>query len=408
MPEFQRFTLEFHIRRQARDYYQFDESFFTFSGNVIFADFRAARQFAQKMNARRDLARFPEQAVKAGQINALALIDEILHLVVEDYRQHVNPSVMQQALDYLERQFSAEEVNKALRQFAGEFPVIDVYKGAIGLDEYLAGGSRRSDGSLVANRQILLEEMLMLWLENSNPAFSPFSELFDDSNLEQASVYARMIDALHQFFDGQPHYGPAGQNLIDLLRAPALHSPHSLTMQLEYMRNRWGGFIGGILTRILSSLDLVKEEEKPVFGFGGPGPSYVYDFTEIEKEPERFSIDRDWMPNLVLIAKNSYVWLDQLSKRYQIPITRLDQIPDEELRQLARWGIKGLWLIGLWERSMASQRIKQMRGNPEAVASAYSLFSYDIAVDLGRRNSLPKLARSSLEVWHSPGFGYGA
>ena len=29
----------------------------------------------------RDLVRFPEQAVKAGQINALGLIDEILHLV---------------------------------------------------------------------------------------------------------------------------------------------------------------------------------------------------------------------------------------------------------------------------------------------------------------------------------------
>ena len=43
----------------------------------------------------------------------------------------------------------------------------------------------------------------------------------------------------------------------------------------------------------------------------------------------------------------------------------------------------GLWLIGLWERSPASKRIKQLRGNPEAVASAYSLFSYDIAADLG-------------------------
>ncbi len=43
----------------------------------------------------------------------------------------------------------------------------------------------------------------------------------------------------------------------------------------------------------------------------------------------------------------------------------------------------GLWLIGLWERSAASKRIKQLRGNPEAVASAYSLFDYQIAADLG-------------------------
>src|SRR5205814_954845 len=43
----------------------------------------------------------------------------------------------------------------------------------------------------------------------------------------------------------------------------------------------------------------------------------------------------------------------------------------------------GLWLIGVWERSRASQRIKQLCGNAEAVASAYSLRDYAIAEDLG-------------------------
>ena len=89
------------------------------------------------------------------------------------------------------------------------------------------------------------------------------------------------------------------------------------------------------------------------------------------------------MPNLVLIAKNIYVWLDQLSKQYRRSITKLDQVPDEEIDKLARWGFTGLWLIGVWERSQASRTIKQLRGNPEAVASAYSLFGYDIAADLG-------------------------
>ena len=97
------------------------------------------------------------------------------------------------------------------------------------------------------------------------------------------------------------------------------------------------------------------------------------------------------MPRLVLIAKNTYVWLDQLVKKYQRAITRLDQIPDEELDQLARWGFTGLWLIGLWERSRASARIKQMMGNPEAVASAYSLFDYRIAADLGGEEAYQSL-----------------
>jgi len=94
---------------------------------------------------------------------------------------------------------------------------------------------------------------------------------------------------------------------------------------------------------------------------------------------------------LVLIAKNTYVWLDQLSRKYGRPIARLDQVPDEELDTLARWGFSGLWLIGLWERSKASQRIKQLCGNPEAVASAYSLFDYQIAGDLGGQDAFQKL-----------------
>ncbi|MCX6566140.1 MAG: alpha-amylase family glycosyl hydrolase [Candidatus Aminicenantes bacterium] len=97
------------------------------------------------------------------------------------------------------------------------------------------------------------------------------------------------------------------------------------------------------------------------------------------------------MPHLVLIAKNTYVWLDQLSRKYDRPIHRLDQIPDEELDTLRDAGLTGLWLIGLWERSRASQRIKQMTGNPEAVASAYSLFDYAVAGDLGGDPALQNL-----------------
>ena len=37
------------------------------------------------------------------------------------------------------------------------------------------------------------------------------------------------------------------------------------------------------------------------------------------------------MPTTVLIAKSTYVWLEQLSSKYGRTITRLDQIPDEEL-----------------------------------------------------------------------------
>lgn len=97
------------------------------------------------------------------------------------------------------------------------------------------------------------------------------------------------------------------------------------------------------------------------------------------------------MPRLVLIAKSTHVWLDQLSREYGREIRTLDAIPDEELDRLARLGITGLWLIGLWERSRASQRIKRWRGNPDAAASAYSLDDYVIAHDLGGEDAWANL-----------------
>ena len=97
------------------------------------------------------------------------------------------------------------------------------------------------------------------------------------------------------------------------------------------------------------------------------------------------------MPNVVLLAKNAFVWLDQLSKKYHREIRTLDQVPDEELDQICKWNFKGLWLIGIWERSPASKRIKHIMGNIDAVASAYSLYDYRIAHDLGGEKAYENL-----------------
>jgi len=376
MPGKSQVTTEFHVSRQARERYQFDETLFSLSGNLVLANLHAARVFAQKMNEKRDLIRFPEQAVKAGQINAMGLIDEILHHVVGLYRDQKNRQAMKQALDWLVEKLGQGAVDKALLQFIEEFPPLTVYRREIDPETYLAG-----ETAGVPHRQIALEEMTMLWLENANPAFSPFMELFDDAALEKETAYRQIIAGLREFFETQPSFGPDGQNLVDMLRSPAVAEPHSLPGQLEYIREKWGMLLGRHLFRLLGGLDLIREEEKK--RFLGPGPTRPYEFAGLDIEAERYSLDRDWMPRVVLMAKSTYVWLDQLSRKYGRDITRLDQVPDEELDTLARWGFSSLWLIGLWERSRASQRIKQLCGNPEAVASAYSLFDYQVAADLG-------------------------
>jgi glycosidase len=59
--------------------------------------------------------------------------------------------------------------------------------------------------------------------------------------------------------------------------------------------------------------------------------------------------------------------------------------------------MNSLWLIGIWERSRASQTIKQLCGNPDAVASAYSLFDYTIAEDLGGEPAYVNLRNRAYE-----------
>ncbi len=240
---------EFHIARSARDRDQFDQSLFTLTGNVIFADFRAARIFAQRMNQKRDLINYPEKVVRAGQVNAMGLIDEILHFLIGLYQQQQAPQAMAEALDWIEARLGAEALQTTLRRFADLFPPMIVYRQEMSVDEYLIA---ETDG--IPNRQLLLEELLLLWLENMNPAYSVYQELFDDAVLEKETAYPRVIAELHAFFATLPVFGPDHQQLVDMLRSPAIAVPHSLAGQLEYIMTRWGYLLGKYLYRLLSSL----------------------------------------------------------------------------------------------------------------------------------------------------------
>jgi glycosidase len=172
------------------------------------------------------------------------------------------------------------------------------------------------------------------------------------------------------------------------LRRPVEAAPDSVKEQLLYILKKWGSVLGDWAAGLIGALDMIEEEQRP--RFGGPGPGQRPVFTDMD-ENARFSSDDDWMPRVVLIAKNILVWLDQLSKNYGREIRTLDAVPDEELDGLASRGFNALWLIGLWERSDGSREIKRRMGNPEAAASAYSLYGYDIAGELGGWDALENL-----------------
>jgi glycosidase len=382
--------MDFRVSRDARDEYRFDEKLFSVRGDAVFADPLAARRFAQRMVAAGGSR--PDRPVQAGDIDAMGLIHEIQHLAIANSAARLGDRPFAEILESLATRLEAGRLDATLGLFEDTFPAGPVYGGALTPDEYLDG---TTDGS--PNREVSLEELLLLWVANQNPAFMGYQELFDDRPLETASDYEEVVEGLRLAFARRAEATPGGEDLVERLLTPARLAPGSLVGQVRWMRDNWPDVVGpDLLARLTLTLDVLQEEEEAArrrwfrgvgdgggAGHGGGAAATFGGFAGTADEPERFSRDRDWMPEVVLMAKSTYVWLDQLSRRYGQPIWTLDGIPDEELSRLREAGITGLWLIGLWERSHASQRIKQLRGNSEAVASAYSLMDYRIADDIG-------------------------
>ena len=375
--------MEFHISGKARKHYDFSDKLFTYNGNVIFADLRAVREFTAKVNTVR--AKEGKQPMSIGEINALGLMDEIMHAFLAEYRKQYAPRLNADAYDWLDERLGSEKLDQVLKAFCEEFPPLAVLQNRQTVAEYL--NTTSPDG--LKNRYDTIEELLMLWITNRNPAAMKLAgELFDESVLVEKCDYNKAIMNLDSFARTQPKID--GFSFIDYLRQPALKHPDSLYDQLDYIRRHWSAILGDFLRRLLMSLGIMQEEYKE-HGFGGPGETQVPSFDGIDSDYANFSSDSEWMPRLVMMAKNTYVWLDQLSKKYGREIRHLDDIPEEELQNLADEGFTGLWLIGLWERSKASQTIKQWCGNPEALASAYSLKDYQIAWDLGGEEAFQNL-----------------
>jgi glycosidase len=357
---------DLHLRRTARDTYAVGNDLLGVRGDLLVVDHAATRGLAARMNALRPAG---AASVAPGEIVALGLLHEIGHLLVARLAAADDRATMDRALVLLRERLGAD-ADTLLERFADAFP---------------------GRGSVPEAPSVVLEELVLTRIANENPAADPLRVLIDDRILAGDPAYGAAIATLEGVAAGDGAPTGEGGSLVDLLRAPARAAPTSLAGQLRYVRDHWSAILGPALASLLHRLELaigtLVEEERALglrFG-GGPGVGDVQppSLGGGDDEPEAFSVDSAWMPQLVLMAKSTYVWLDQLSRRYGREIRTLDAIPDEELDRLAGWGVSGLWLIGLWQRSVASERIKRMRGNAEAVASAYSLDDYRIADDLG-------------------------
>ncbi len=370
------FPLGFAVSARARQALDFDALLAETAGQ---GDAAAARRLAARM--RGVDASLP---IYASEIATLGVLWDILRFVVDHYCLDEQPGALTRGVYTVGARRGWHVPEASVGAFVENFPPEELVRGLRSAADFLASSAGRQAGRDVAAR-----EMILLSLAQDNPAMAAYRLLFDDTDLKRAAPYVTLVNGLEEFMQAQPPLAALGKTLFNVLRAPMLAHPNSLDGQLQYILMHWAAILPEALRRrLLLARGLLAEEHakrghvvaaSPEALTFGRQSAAVYGYPEYE----RFSYDRDWMSNVVLMAKSVYVWLDQLSRQYQRALTRLDQIPDQELDRMARWGFSGLWLIGVWERSPASEKIKRAMGNPEAVSSAYSLYDYVVAHDLG-------------------------
>jgi glycosidase len=339
----------------------------------------------------------PETAVQPGLLHLYSILNRVYRYVIGQYCGSQQPGVLAKLAAEAGYPAFSGEAAQTLSRFMELFPSKQMVLGAETPEQFLA-----ADDAAHTKREALAGELLLLLLNGENRALDEFRRLFDASQLAASSPYLRVTGELDRRLAKAPPFQPVGVPLPDLLRAPVKASPDSLTGQVAYIREHWASFLPQeLISELVTAMDIVSQEGRSFFG-GGPGEPQVLRFDKAASrwaggseypEYERFSRDADWMANVVMIAKMVYVWLGQLSKTYGTEVHTLDQIPDAELDRLSRWGFSGLWLIGIWERSPASQKIKHIGGNSDAISSAYSLYDYVIAGDLGGEGALDNLKR---------------
>jgi len=339
----------------------------------------------------------PEAPVQPGLLHLYSILNQVFRYLIGQYCTTQQPQVLAKLMHQAGYPDFSGDAAEVLSRFMELFPSRQMVLGKQSPGEFLAG-----DDAALSRRQALTGELLLLNLSGENRALDEFRHIFDATELAASSPYLAVTGELDRRLASAPPFEPIGVALPELLRAPLKASPDSLTGQIAYIREHWASILPhAILSDLVTAMDIVSQEGRSFFGGGGAGEAQVLKFGKTSAraggadypEYERFSRDADWMANVVMIAKMVYVWLGQLSQTYGTEVRTLDQIPDAELDRLSRFGFSGLWLIGIWERSPASQRIKHISGNQDAISSAYSLYDYVIAADLGGEGALDNLKR---------------
>ena len=251
--------MEFHISREARDRYQVSDALFNFVGNVIFADLGSCREMALRMTEIRAASGL--DPINPGALFAMGLIDEVSHFLVAQYRHSRDPQVTQAALDWFAARVGEDNVDKLLRTFVQEFPNAAIYRGEANLDQWLQGST---DG--LAHREAVLEELMLLWLANQNPAFRPFPRaLRRHRSSPKAPPTSRSPRSSAATSPRVPPPAWAAAISSTCSTRPCRPRPTPSAASLPGFAKTGPQYLGDNLRKVLLAADVLKEEEVAIW-----------------------------------------------------------------------------------------------------------------------------------------------
>ena len=382
----------FYVNRNARELFHLsDPEFLSLPSSGHESVKTSERQSAVINDFLKKVKGADAKPVLPAQFLGMKLLHALFHSIMAKAIASRQPDFLEKVYGTLNKELSRKQSEQYLEQFITTFPTQTIYAGTETPSDWLKEQENKSH---------VLEESFLVWLNNQNPALEQFSDLLTDEKLTREGAYRKLIMTMRSSMQAMGPVGPDNIDLAELLARPIKHAPNSILEQLRYIRLNWGELLEespfwGLLQ---GAIDFIEDEDKYLFfeqiaqerslrqdGHEFVKEAHVPEYRSLDdaNAPANYSLDSSWMPEVVMLAKSTYVWLDQLSKIYRRSITRLQDIPDTELDLIAERGFTALWLIGLWQRSYASQKIKQLQGNPEAKASAYALENYTVSDDIG-------------------------
>lgn len=326
--------------------------------------------------------------LSAAELELLATLNNALRVIADHFLQYRDVQICDGRVTAAGIDIGLPSLDPLLSEFVRSFPALSVELGeadSAALFAKLVAG----EGDLE-----LLHELLLLYIQTQNPALKSAAQMlfFEETELDHRTGYRQLVQQIDQSLPRrEDDFSRQPQTLLARLFEP-LRQGETLYEQLKFIQKTWVDILPSeLLDHISTSLTYYEHEG---FQHGPPGEPETIPLdpaADYENEYADFTVDHDWMPRTVLLAKSTYVWLAQLSKKYRYPIERLDQIPEAELDELHRYGFTSLWLIGVWKRSKASLKIKQLMGQEQVAASAYAIDDYVVAEDLGGDAALDNL-----------------